>query len=185
MINREKALEILNKNIQNQNLRRHCYAVAAVMKSLAQYFKEDENLWEITGIVHDLDYEKHPDKHPLEAVKLLEEENFSEEIINAVRAHAWNYKEGIPEPQSKMEWSLYCCDELTGFIVACALVRPEKQLASVTVESILKKFPQKAFAAAVKREQIGMCEEKLGISLEEFVKITLSSMQSIAPELGL
>jgi len=185
MITREKALEILHQNMQNQNLRRHCYAVAVVMKSLARHFKEDENLWEITGLVHDLDYEKNPDKHPLEAIKFLEKENYPTEIINAVRAHAWNYGEGFPEPQNKMEWSLYCCDELTGFIVACALVRPEKKLSLVKVDSVLKKMKDKAFAAAVKREQIALCQEKLGIPLEEFVKMALEAMRGISGELGL
>lgn len=155
------------------------------MKSLAKKFKEDENLWEIAGLVHDLDYEKYPDKHPSEVIKFLEEKKFPIKIIDAVRAHGWNYREEIPEPQSKMEWSLYCCDELTGFIIACALIKPEKQLSLVSVDSVLKKFPQKAFAAAVKREQIKTCEEKLGLSVEEFVTITLQSMQEIHEELGL
>jgi putative nucleotidyltransferase with HDIG domain len=185
MISREKAIEILHQNMQNQNLRRHCYAVAAVMKSLAKFFKEDENLWEITGLVHDLDYEKNPDRHPLGAVELLEKENYPAEIIKAVKSHGWQYREGLPEPQTKMEWSLYCCDELTGFIVACALVRPEKKLSLVKVDSVLKKMKDKAFAAAVKREQIALCQEKLGIPLEEFVKIALEAMQGISGELGL
>lgn len=171
--------------MQNQNLRRHCYAVEAVMKSLARHFKEDENSWGIAGLVHDLDYEKDPDKHPLGAVELLEKENYPAEIVQAVKSHGWQYKEGLPEPQTKMEWSLYCCDELTGFIVACVLVRPEKKLSSVEVASILKKMKDKSFAAAVNREQIAMCEEKLGIPLEEFVKIALEAMRGISGELGL
>ena len=182
---KEEAKVLLHKYIGNKNLRRHCYAVASVMKSLAGHFGGDGQLWEITGIVHDLDYEKYPKDHPLVALKILKQENYPQEIIEAVAAHAWKYREGLPEPKNKMEWSLYCCDELTGLIVAVTLVRPEKDISSVSVDNILGKWGSKSFAAGVNRKQIEMCETKLDIKLPAFIGITLKAMQKIQPELGL
>lgn len=194
MITREKALEILHANMQNQNLRRHCYAVEAVMTAIAKTLNEqkrennDVQKWGIVGLLHDADYEKtkeNPEQHTLMTVEWLREAGETDpEIISAILSHNFGHT-GENAPKNNLEWSLYCCDELTGFIVAVALVMPDKKLSSVSVESVVKKFPQKAFAAAVKREQIKMCEEKLGISLEEFVKITLKAMQNIAQDLGL
>lgn len=185
MTKREEALDLLHSNMQSQNLRRHCYAVEAVMRVLAKHFGEDEDLWGITGLVHDLDYEKYPKEHPLRAIKIFEEKKYPEELINAVKAHAWGYKEGLPQPKSKFEWSLYCCDELTGFIVAVTLTRPDKKLSSVKLESIKKKWKEKSFAKGVEREQIELCEEKLEIKLDEFIMIALEAMQGIHEELGL
>ncbi len=194
MIKRTDALSLLHNNMQSINLRRHCYAVEAVMKSLAVKFGEDEDLWGITGLIHDLDYEKYPKEHPNHAIKIFEEKKYPDEVIQAVKAHAWGYKpslagsagkEGLPQPKNKFEWSLYCCDELTGFIVAVALTRPSKKLADVTVESIKKKWKEKSFAKGVNRDQIAVCEEKLGIKLDDFIEIALFAMVGIAYELGL
>lgn len=185
MITREEALDLLHKNMESQNLRKHCYAVEAVMKSLAVRFNEDEDLWGITGLIHDLDYEKYPKEHPNFSIKIFEEKKYPKEIISAVKAHAWGYKEGLPQPQNKFEWSLYCCDELTGFIVAVALTRPDKKISSVTLESIKKKWKEKSFAKGVERSQIELCKEKLTIPLDEFIKIALQAMQGINKELGL
>lgn len=184
-MNKDKAVSLLHSNIGNINLRKHCYAVAAVMKSLASHFGEDENLWEISGLVHDIDYEKHPEDHPLEGLKILESENYPKEIIEATAAHAWGYSEGVPKPKNKMEWSLYSCDELTGLIVAVTLVRPGKKLSGVNPRNILDKWNSKSFAAGVDRKQIEMCEEKLEIKLPEFIEIALKAMQGISNELGL
>lgn len=188
MFTREQALELLHKNMQNQNLRRHCYAVEAVMRSLAKHFGEDEEVWGLAGLLHDADYEltkSDPTKHVVTVVSWLKEAGADEKIINAIHAHGWKYVEECPEPKDNMEWSLYCCDELTGLIVAVALVRPDKKLSSVTVESVLKKWDVKAFAAGASRDQIKMCEEKLGITLSDFINIALSAMQGISNELGL
>ena len=188
MITREQALEILHQHMQNQNLRRHCYAVEAVMRSLAKYFHEDEDIWRIAGLLHYADYEmtkNDPSKHVVTVVEWLKEAGLEERIINAIYAHGWQYVEGCPQPKDNMEWSLYCCDELTGLIVAVALVRPDKKLSSVSVESVMKKWRNIAFAAGASREQIVMCEEKLGIKLDEFIKIALLAMQGISSELGL
>lgn len=143
MITKEKALELLHSKMQSLNLRKHCYAVGAVMLALAHRFKLSDNegkIWEITGLVHDIDYEEFPKNHPQEGLKVLESENYPEEVIKAVSSHAWGYHKDSPEPKTKMEWSLYCCDELTGLIVACALVRPDKKLVSVDVASVQKKW---------------------------------------------
>lgn len=183
MISRKKALEFLHKNMQSTNLRRHCYAVEAVMKSLARHFKEDEEKWGIAGLIHDADYEISKE-HPKIVLEWLKDKS-EKKIYDAVASHAWKYVDFAPEPKTKMDWSLYCCDDLTGLIVAVALVRPDRKLSSVTVESILKKWNQKSFAAGVDRKQIGLCEEKLKIPLREFIDIALEAMQKISDDLGL
>jgi hypothetical protein len=101
MISRDKALALLHSHMQSVNLRKHCYAVSAVMKSLAEHFNEDENLWEIAGLIHDLDYEKFPESHPVEGLKILEKEKFPIEIIDAVASHGWGYHEGLPNQKTK------------------------------------------------------------------------------------
>ena len=187
-MNREQAIDLLHSKMQNQNLRRHCYAVGGVMKALAKHFHDDEEEWEIAGLLHDMDYEITKDdatQHTKLAVEWLNKTDASEEIKNAILAHGWGYVEGNPEPTNNIEWSIYCCDELTGLIVACALVKPSKKLEDVTVDTVLSKWKQKSFAAGVDREQISMCEEKLGIPLDEFIGIALSAMQEMHEELGL
>lgn len=184
---RDEALKLLHSKMQNQNLRRHCYSVEAVMRALAKHFGEDENLWGIAGLLHDADYELTKDdttKHVITVLSWLKEKNVDQKIMNAINAHGWKFVDSCPQPANKMEWSLYCCDELTGLIVAVALVKGKK-LENATVESVLKKFPKKDFAAGVDREQIKLCETKLGIPINEFVKIALAAMQQIHKELGL
>lgn len=163
-------------------------AVEAIMRALARHFGEDEEVWGVVGLLHDADYEMFkddPKKHPSKIFEELEKRNTDPRIIQAVRAHAWGWREDLPEPQTRMEWALYTCDELSGFIIAVTLVRPDKKLASLTVDSILKKFPQKAFAAGVHREQVELCQEKLGIPLKDYIGIAFEAMQGIHQELGL
>jgi putative nucleotidyltransferase with HDIG domain len=182
---REEALSLVNSWTSNKNLFKHMLAVEAAMGALAEYFGEDSNKWKLLGLVHDADYEKYPDKHPAVLLEELEKRKVDQDIIDGVKAHAWGFNGMDRKPQSKMEWSIYCCDELTGFIVAVTLVRPEKKLEAVTVEQILSKWNKKDFAKGVHREQIELCEDKLGISLNDFIQIVLSSMRSISSELGL
>ena len=188
MITKNEALELLHANMQSVNLRKHCYAVGAVMKALAKHFKENEERWEVIGILHDGDYEKTkdtPEKHTILMIQWLKEKKVEDkEIIDAIASHNFSHTGNNP-PKSNLEWSLYCCDELTGLIVAVTLVRPTKKLADVSVENILDKWNSKSFAAGVKREQIEMCEEKLGIKLPGFIQIALSAMQEISEVLGL
>ena len=185
MISREEALTLVTSWTENKNLVKHILCVEAAMGGLAKHFNEDENLWKLAGLLHDADYDKYPDKHPFVIIEELEKRNEPIEIINAIKSHAWGYRETLPEPKTKMEWSLYCSDELTGLIVAVALVRPEKKLSVVTIDNVLSKWQKKDFAKGVNRDQIGLCDEKLGIKLNHFIGIVLTSMQTIATELGL
>jgi hypothetical protein len=185
---RAEALELLHSKMKNQNLRRHCYAVEATMRSLAGRLAGDPEIWGIAGLLHDADYEivkDEPNKHTHLTLEWLEPLQVEGEIKDAILAHGWGYVHGNPEPQNNMQWSLYCCDELTGLIVAVALVKPDKKLASVTVESVLNKWKAKGFAAGVDRDQIELCDEKLGIPLRDFIGITLEAMQNIHNDLGL
>ncbi len=185
MISRESALELVNSWVQNKNLVKHMLCVEAVMRALAKHFGEDGDIWGIAGLIHDADYEKYPDEHPKVLIKELERRKESSELIQVIKSHAWGYREEFPKPKTKFEWSLYTCDELTGLIVACALVRPDKKLSSVDVAAVQRKWNQKAFAAGVDRSQIEMCEKELGIKLPDFIQIALTAMQGISFELEL
>jgi putative nucleotidyltransferase with HDIG domain len=188
---RDDAVELLLKHTQNVNLQRHCYGVEAVMRALAKRFKEDEDTWGIAGLLHDADYEelkgteKVKTDHTKLTIEWLHKLQAETDITDAIAAHAWGYVDGAPEPKNRMQWSLYCCDELTGLIVAVALVKPDKRLSSVTIDSVMKKWNEKGFAAGANREQIRQCEGRLKIPLREFVEIALIAMQQIAPKLGL
>lgn len=188
MIDRSVALNLLNTHIKNKNLIRHGLAAEAAMKGLASHFQENEEKWGQVGLLHDGDWEEttnDPSQHTKKMVEWLKKQGeVDQDILNAILSHNYAHT-GENPPKNKLEWSIYTCDELTGFIVAVALIMPDKKLSSVTVDSVLKKFPSKSFAAAVKREQIKMCEEKLGIPLEKFVEIVLSAMQKISNVLGL
>lgn len=185
-----EAREFLHTKMESVNLRRHCYAVSVVMGALSIRLghTEDKEKWEIAGMLHDADYEvtkSDTSKHTHLVLEWLREHTMDADIHGAILAHGWNYVEGNPEPKTEMEWSLYCCDELTGLIVATALVKPDKKLSMVSVESVMNKWNQRSFAAGVDRKQIALCDEKLHIELREFIEIALTSMQKIAPDLGL
>ena len=188
VITKDKTLEFLHSKIQSPNLRKHCYAVSAVMRALAKHFGENEAKWEIVGLLHDGDYEEtkdSPEKHTVIMAKWLKEKGETDkELIEAILSHNFSHT-GQNPPKNNLEWSLFCCDELTGLIVAVTLVRPDKKLSNVTVENILSKWNSKSFAAGVKREQIEMCEERLDIKLNDFIAIALNAMQGISSELGL
>ncbi len=185
MISREEALKLVTTWTENRNLIKHMLAVEAAMGGLAKHFDGNENMWKIAGLLHDADYDKYPKEHPNKIIEELEKRNEPTEIIDAIKAHTWEYREGFPEPKNNLEWSLYCCDELTGLIVAVALVRPERKLSVVTVENVLSKWKKLDFAKGVDRKNIEMCEEKLGIKLPEFIEIVLKSMKNISGDLGL
>ncbi|OGG15181.1 hypothetical protein A2773_04825 [Candidatus Gottesmanbacteria bacterium RIFCSPHIGHO2_01_FULL_39_10] len=188
MITRTQAWELLNSHMKNKNLIRHCLSVEAVMKALANHFGEDEEVWGIVGLLHDGDYEavqKDPSQHTLVMSQWLKEAGETDQrILDAIMSHNFAHT-GENPPKNNLEWSLHCCDELTGLIVAVALVRPDKKLSTVTVDSVLKKYKIKQFAAGAKREDIEKCEEKLGIKLPDFIDISLKAMQSISTVLGL
>lgn len=184
-MNRDEAYKLVTSWTNNKNLVKHMLAVEAEMRALAKYFKEDEDKWGLAGLIHDADYEKWPEEHPLKTIEELEKRKAPEWLINAVKSHAWGYRPGLPEPKGQMEWALYTCDELSGFIIAVTLVRPEKKLSAVTVKSILKKWKEKSFARGVERKQVELCDKKLGIEFREFVEICLTALQGISKELGL
>lgn len=185
MVSREEAFNLVTTWTENKNLVKHMLCVEAAMGGLAKHFGEDENLWKIVGLLHDADYDKYPEEHPKKIIEELEKRDEPVEIINAIKAHAWKYNGMDREPQGNLEWSIYCCDELTGLIVAVTLIRPEKKLPVVTVENVLSKWKKLDFAKGVNRDQIGLCEEKLGIKLPDFIQIILTSMQNISEDLGL
>ena len=182
---REKALVILKENLSNQNLIKHCFAVEAVMQSLARHFNENEEKWGIAGLLHDIDYDKVKDdlsQHSLEGAKMLEDLGLDKDICQAVKVH--NEAHGIIA-ETSMEKSLFVTDPLTGLIVASTLVLPSKKIADLGVENVLNRFKEKSFAKGANREIIIKCEELLGLKLEDFVKIGLEAMQSISNDLGL
>ncbi len=185
---RPQALNLVTSLTKNKNLVKHMLAVEAQMRALARHFKEDEELWGIAGLLHDADYEmfqNEKEKHPSLIFEELDKLDANKKIAQAIKAHAWGWQKDAPEPVSKLDWSLYCCDDLSGLIIACALVKPDKKLSGVTVDSVLKKWNQKAFAAGAVREPAEMSEERLGIKLPQFIEICLKSLQSISKDLGL
>lgn len=182
---REEALGLVKSLIKNKNLVKHHLATEACMRALARHFGEDEETWALVGLLHDADYEiteKDPERHTLELGKILREKGVNETVIRAAQSHS--DASGIPR-NTLMAKALYACDELTGLIVAAALVHPDKKLAPLDVEFIMRRFKEKAFARGAHREQILTCEPELGIGLEPFIGICLSAMQGIADELGL
>ena len=183
-MDREEALGLLRGQLTNQNLFKHSLAVEAIMGALARRFGEDEDLWRLAGLLHDIDYEFTKDDasaHSLKGSQMLEDAGLDARIVYAVKVH--NDIHGDPRI-SLMDKSLFCTDPVTGLITAAALIRPEKQLAVVTPASILKRFGEKSFARGANRETIQACSE-IGMSLEEFVAVGLTAMQEISEELGL
>lgn len=185
---RDQAITLLHAHMQNANLRRHCYAVGFAMRALAGKLGGDPDEWEILGILHDADWEETkdaPNQHTRKTLAWLKEKGITDgPLVHALMSHNAKHT-GLAELEGDMEWALETVDELTGFIVAVTLVRPDKKLGSVSVESVLKKWKTKEFAKAVDREQIAQCEEKLGIPLAEFISITLKAMQEHSNDLGL
>lgn len=183
-MNRNEALEFLKKNLKNKNLIKHSLAVEAVMKRLAKHFGEDEEKWALAGLLHDIDYDftkDDPQKHSLMGAEMLEKAGLPEDVVYAVKVH--NEVHGLPR-NSRMDKALYSTDPLTGLITAAALIRPEKSLFAVDVNSLMKRYKEKSFARGANREIIAACSE-LGLSLEEFMTLGLEAMQGIADELGL
>lgn len=188
MITKQQALDLLHEHTKNQNLRRHMYAVGFAMRALAEKLGGDPEMWETLGLLHDADWEETKDKeneHTKHTLSWLAYFGETEgPIVHALMSHN-RKRTNLAELEGTMEWALECVDELTGFIVAVALVRPDKNLETVTVDSVMKKWKTNEFAKAVEREQIAQCEEKLNIPLPEFIQITLTAMQAHHEDLGL
>ena len=185
----ERALAILHEWVQSESLRRHCYAVADSMKHFARSNGADADLWEAVGLLHDMDYERHPNEeqsptegHPFVGVAWLREQGWSEEVCRAILSHA-DYA-GVAR-ETPVERTLYAVDELSGFVMAVARVRPSKSIHEVEVASVKKKMKDKAFARAVNREDIVHGADGLGMSLEEVIAGVIRALQGDAERLGL
>lgn len=184
MDDRTSAWGLLTEYTQSESLRKHALAVEACMRAYARKNGADEKLWALVGLLHDFDYEKYPtaEEHPFKGSEILKERGYSEEIRRAILAHA-EYS-GVPRI-TPMEKTLFACDELAGFITACALVKPGKSLAEVEAKSVRKKMKDKAFARSVNREDIVNGAAALGVDLEEHITFCIEAMKDIAGELGL
>lgn len=183
-MNRSAALDIVKEHIQNENLIRHMLAVEAAMRFYAEKYDQDVEKWGITGLLHDFDWEIHPtlEEHPQAGAPTLRERGVPEEIVRAILSHADHT--GIAR-QSLMEKALYACDEITGLIVAVALVRPSRSLHDLKVKSVKKKWKDKSFAAGANREEIAKGAEEFNIDLWDHVGNVIEAMRRIAPDLGL
>ncbi len=184
MISRQEALEMMEENIDTINLRKHCLAVAQIMKALAGTLGEDQEKWEILGLVHDMDYDQtkdDPEKHALRSAEMVEGK-VPEDVIRAIKSH--NHKHTGVEPKSDMENSLIAADAVSGLIVATALVMPNSKLEEARPESVEKKFDDSSFAKNIDRDRIMYCEE-LGLDRDEFLELSLKALQKIDEELGL
>ncbi len=181
-MDRETALELVKKNLENPNLVKHSLAVEACMREFAERFGEDVDKWGLAGLLHDLDYDStydDPDNHTLQTVKMLEEYDLDEDIPHAIKAH--NAKAGL---DSRMDTTLYTVDPTTGFITACALMHPSKKLENVNLKRMKKRFKEKAFAKGASRDQMRECV-KMDVELEDFLVTCLTAMQKISGDLGL
>jgi putative nucleotidyltransferase with HDIG domain len=183
-MSREDDLALLREYTQNESLIRHMFAVEAAVRAYARKFGEDEEKWGTVGLLHDFDYERWPDPpdHPLKGSAILAEHGYSEEIIYAIKSHA-DYLEDCPRV-SPLDKTLYACDELCGFLTACALVRPQR-LDGLKPKSVRKKMKTAAFAAAVNRDDIVNGAEDLGVDLNEHIEFCIAAMSEIAAELDL
>lgn len=183
MPKREEAFALL-KAYNGDALVTHGLAVEGTMRYMARKVGEDEEIWGIVGLLHDLDYEKFPEQHCHKTAEIMRDSGYSEEIIRAIMSHGWGICTDV-EPQSTMEKTLYAVDELTGLITACALVRPSRSVMDLELSSAKKKFKDKAFAAGASREVIQKGAEMLGVSIDELITDVIAAMREIAPTLGL
>ena len=189
MPDRAQAWELLTEYTQGESLRKHALAVEACLRAYARKFGEDEEIWGIVGLLHDFDYERWPNLerkpdsgHPSEGSKILRERGYSEEIIHAILSHA-DYM-NVPR-LSRLEKTLFACDELAGFITAAALIRPTKSVLDLEAKSVRKRMKDKAFARAVSREDMIKGAAEMGVDLDEHIAFCIEAMRSVADALGL
>lgn len=181
-MDRDEAVGLVEEMVPEQNLRNHMFATEAVMRALAHRFGEDVETWGLAGLVHDLDYVETVEdfgRHGIVSAGILREKGVEEEILDAIIAHA-----GHRERVTLLDKALYAADPVTGLVVAAALVHPEKKLEFVTLKSLRKRFREKQFARGANREQILCCEE-MGVSLDEFLELSLDAMKGVASGIGL
>ena len=181
---REEAWGMVTQMTQSETLRRHMRAVEAAMRAYARRFGEDEERWGILGLIHDWDYETGPtlDQHPMRGMRMLRDRGWPEEIIEDIASHA----EYLDVPRdTPIRKALFAVDEMSGFIIACALVKPDRSLAAVDARTVRKKMKDKAFARAVHRDQLVEGAEALGVPFDEHIEVVRDALAPIAPELGL
>ena len=184
MLDRSAALALVHEYTASLSLRRHMLAVEAALRAYARRFGEDEEKWGIVGLLHDFDYERWPDPpdHPLQGAQVLAQRGYPADVIYAIKSHA-DYLTDCPRV-SRLDKALYACDELAGFITACAMVRPER-LAGMQASSVKKKLKAKGFAASINRDDIARGADDLGVPLDEHIQFVIDAMTPISGELGL
>jgi predicted hydrolase (HD superfamily) len=182
MPSRQEALELLEQWVENEGLRNHMKCVEAAMRSYAGRFGEDQEEWGLAGLLHDLDWEKHPDEHPLRAVAELRARGYDERVLHAILAHRHQFT-GV-SPETLLDRTLLACDEITGLVTASSLVRPSG-IDDLEAKSVKKKMKDRAFAAGVDREEVRQGAELLGVELTEHIQNVIEAMRSIGTELGL
>ena len=183
-LNREEALKLIKEKVKRRNIIYHMLAVEAIMRALARHLNGDEELWGLTGLLHDLDFDEtmeNPERHGLLTAEMLRGK-VPEEVLRAIIAH--NYERTGVEPETPMEKALIASDAISGLIIACALVMPSKKLSEVKVRTIKRKFKDKTFAKGASRDRIMVCEE-LGLPMDEFFRIALEALQGISEDIGL
>ena len=183
MPTRDEAFKLL-KSYNSDALVTHGLAVEAAMRHFAKYFGEDEEYWGMVGLLHDLDYEKYPDEHCYKTQEILQENGYDAPFIRAIMSHGWGICTDI-EPQSKLEKTLYGVDELTGLVIACALVRPSRSVQDLEVKSVKKKFKQASFAAGANREVISKGAAMIEMDLDTIINEVILSLRPIESQLGL
>jgi putative nucleotidyltransferase with HDIG domain len=189
MLDRNEAWNLLCEYTQGESLRKHALAVEACVRAYARKLGGDEELWGATALLHDFDYERWPNaehhptqEHPFEGSKILRERGYPDEMIHAILAHA-DYS-GVPRV-SPIDRALFACDELAGFLTACALIKPSKSIHEVEAASVRKKLKDKAFARGVSREDVYKGAEELGVPLDDHIACCIEAMRAVAPALGL
>jgi predicted hydrolase (HD superfamily) len=182
MPSRQVALELMERWVENPGLRNHMKSVEAAVRWYARKAGEDEEQWGLAGLLHDMDWEKHPDEHPLKAVEELRALGYDEAVLHAILAHRADFT-GV-EPETPLDRTLFACDELTGLITATALMRPTG-IDDLTAKSVRKKMKDKAFAAGVNREDVRVGAELVGIELDQHIDNVIEAMREVADELGL
>ena len=182
-MDRQSAWELLTEHTRSESLRKHALAVEACMRAYARKFGQDEERWAVVGLIHDFDYEMYPDApdHPLKGSEILAQRGYPEEVRRTILSHA-DYT-GVPR-ETPMARALFACDELAGFITACALVRPDR-IRSLEAKSVRKRMKDKAFARSVSREDITQGAAELGVILDEHIAFCIAAMRMIAGDLGL